>query len=422
MTAEVAILNKQGVALAADSAVTIGGQKIFNSVNKLFALSKHHPVGIMAYNRADIMGVPVETVIKEYRRRKDGDGQALLENYATDFENFLREDESIFNAEARQQDLDDAVGSFFGYLRDRIQDRLLEVAIDWGHPTRDEARPIVREEIDALAANVKRAEPLASKVPVKAGKRLNEEVSDAVEANVHEFRTLFPMSKGTVEKLARAARTQINKKIHFGAYTGIVIAGFGDEEVFPRLRAFEYHFSTVGLHKVMRGQPIDIDDRLTAMIEAFGQADVMTIWMEGRHRLYDNLVAEFIESFSRDQVERLNSANVLPQKYVPVIKGILDNLSTDLLEQLRDSSRELFIDPTLSIVSHMPKKELAQLAEALVNLTSLKRKSSTDLETVGGPTDVAIISKGDGLVWMARKHYFDAKYNPDFFVRTGGDK
>ena len=50
MTAEVAVMNSQAVALAADSAMTINypdGQKIYNSVNKLFMLSKYAPVGIM---------------------------------------------------------------------------------------------------------------------------------------------------------------------------------------------------------------------------------------------------------------------------------------------------------------------------------------------------------------------------------------
>jgi hypothetical protein len=37
------------------------------------------------------------------------------------------------------------------------------------------------------------------------------------------------------------------------------------------------------------------------------------------------------------------------------------------------------------------------------------------LETVGGPIDVAVISKGDGLVWVKRKHYFPAELNQHFF-------
>jgi hypothetical protein len=74
MTAEIAVLNRSAVALAADSAVTIGGgaersPKIFNTVNKLFTLSKYHPVGIMVYGSAQILGVPWETIIKIYRKR-----------------------------------------------------------------------------------------------------------------------------------------------------------------------------------------------------------------------------------------------------------------------------------------------------------------------------------------------------------------
>jgi len=67
MTAEIAIMNKHAIALASDSAVTMSqeaGEKIKTSANKLFALSRYHPVGIMIYGSADIMEVPWETIIK----------------------------------------------------------------------------------------------------------------------------------------------------------------------------------------------------------------------------------------------------------------------------------------------------------------------------------------------------------------------
>lgn len=57
-----------------------------------------------------------------------------------------------------------------------------------------------------------------------------------------------------------------------------------------------------------------------------------------------------------------------------------------------------FINPILSVLSTLPKTELASMAESLVNLTSMKRHISSVSETVGGPIDVALISKGDGLV------------------------
>ena len=61
MTAEIALMNKSAIALAADSAVTIegaGSNKVFNTANKLFTLSKHHPIGIMYYNSTEFGGVP----------------------------------------------------------------------------------------------------------------------------------------------------------------------------------------------------------------------------------------------------------------------------------------------------------------------------------------------------------------------------
>jgi hypothetical protein len=39
-----------------------------------------------------------------------------------------------------------------------------------------------------------------------------------------------------------------------------------------------------------------------------------------------------------------------------------------------------------------------------------------DAETVGGPIDVAVISKGDGFIWIKRKHYFKSELNPQFFA------
>jgi hypothetical protein len=57
---------------------------------------------------------------------------------------------------------------------------------------------------------------------------------------------------------------------------------------------------------------------------------------------------------------------------------------------------------------------MAAMAESLVHITSLRRRISLNAETVGGPIDVALISKGDGLVWIKRKHYFDSELNPAF--------
>lgn len=75
------------------------------------------------------------------------------------------------------------------------------------------------------------------------------------------------------------------------------------------------------------------------------------------------------------------------------------------------------------MISILPKDELAHVAESLLALTSLHRRISRDMETVGGPIDVAVISKGDGFIWLKRKHYFKPELNPQFglnYMRDAG--
>jgi hypothetical protein len=72
MTAEIAILNKSAVALAADSAVTIAAgskeEKIFDTADKLFELSDRDPIGIMIYNVTRFVEIPLQILVKKFRR------------------------------------------------------------------------------------------------------------------------------------------------------------------------------------------------------------------------------------------------------------------------------------------------------------------------------------------------------------------
>ena len=95
MTAEVAAMNKHAIALAADSAVTIPyemGRKIFTSASKIFSLSKYHPVGVMVYGNAAFMGAPWETVIKSYRNQLNRQSFKTIDEYATNFFDFIDKD------------------------------------------------------------------------------------------------------------------------------------------------------------------------------------------------------------------------------------------------------------------------------------------------------------------------------------------
>ena len=76
------------------------------------------------------------------------------------------------------------------------------------------------------------------------------------------------------------------------------------------------------------------------------------------------------------------------------------------------------MNQVLDTISVMPKEEIAAMAEALINMTSLKLRATGEHETVGGHADVALISKGDGFVWVKRKSQISLELNPHLASKT----
>ena len=54
------------------------------------------------------------------------------------------------------------------------------------------------------------------------------------------------------------------------------------------------------------------------------------------------------------------------------------------------------------MLGSLGKQQLAEMAETLIELTSFKRKISMETDSVGGPVDIAIISKYEGDLILLR--------------------
>ena len=97
---------------------------------------------------------------------------------------------------------------------------------------------------------------------------------------------------------------------------------------------------------------------------------------------------------------------------------------TSSVSRLKEQQKINYIEPVVKATAFLNKAELAAMAETLVNLVSFRKQVTMEAETVGGPIDVAVITKGDGLIWIKRKHYFQPELNHHFFsnyFRKGGE-
>lgn len=146
MTAEVAILNREAVAIAADSAITVTrpeGSKIYNTANKLFALSATEPVAVMIYNAISFGPIPWETVVKEYRRGLASQTYDTIEEYASNFIDHLTSLVEHVSAEEQRTRVMQTIGWELSTLRVAVQRAVDRAALDEQTLSEDEIRSLI---------------------------------------------------------------------------------------------------------------------------------------------------------------------------------------------------------------------------------------------------------------------------------------
>ena len=62
-------------------------------------------------------------------------------------------------------------------------------------------------------------------------------------------------------------------------------------------------------------------------------------------------------------------------------------------------------------------EDMVDMAESFISITNLQRHISSSEESVGGPVDVAVITKSEGFVWVKHKQWFQQEMNPQMMER-----
>jgi len=286
-------------------------------------------------------------------------------------------------------------------------------------PNRTTAKAALSDAIADFTEKVRSSGRISSPGINQVRHAVAAEIDGTINEQLGNLGQVFPIITGAMkQRVRRLALEQLFREVDFGGQTGFAIAGFGTLDVFPRLRSFEFYCSALGLHKVVKPDgDQDITDEVTSRIAAFAQGDVVTTFMEGIDPKYKTFLEAFPAAFFEQQKASLLGGANPKAEVAAAVESAGQQFQQALQTELQDFIYRAFVGPTMDVVEVMPKEELAVLAEALVNLTGLKRKASNYRETVGGPTDVAVITKGDGFVWIKRKHYFDPTLNPAFMAQ-----
>lgn len=412
MTAEIAILNRTAVALAADSVVTLAGdgrRKTYDSAEKIFELSKYQPIGLMLYNNAQFLNAPLEVLIRRYREGLSSNKFLHLVQVWPDLEQFL-----LDFTHTREDELDHLRGMVVAELsgiRDMMFNHMLmrrSGRAKKGQETLEEL--VVRRMRDRQAEA--EARPLKS-FPSEATLEAFQAAYGADLDELARASLLHIEVEGDIRDALHAMMyAVIRSTIRSAAFTGIVLAGFGTKDIFPTLYAVEIDGLYFGKFRILDTKLVDIDRRgETAAVVPFAQKDMPERFIFGIDHEFEGAVERLAASLV---------GQVIDQKRRAFAGGLGEKVKATAAEQFReglDRLKKRNAETLNSVVNHLSKKELGEVASHLVELTSRKRRYSNELETVGGPIDVAILTRNEGFVWVRRKHYFDPDINPRYRQR-----
>ena len=426
MTAEVAVMNRQAIALAADSAVTFRdemGQKIFTSASKIFTLSKYQPVGVMVYGSASIMGTPWETVIKAYRDQLNQKVFKTISDYAENFICFLTKEKLLFAGGEEERHVRSSIYSYFALIVKEIDEKLSQIIKSEGEQKTEEVKAIISQIIQSHFDRWKDADFL-SQIPPNFVDTLKEKYGKLMqEAKERFFADISNVSSEQLTEIALSLFMKYPEGMFSSGTSGVVIAGFGTEDIFPVLLSISIDGKVCGFLKWKENEDesTKIDFGNDATIIPFAQREMVATFMTGVDPNYQTAIEKDLQqlfaSYPQALVDGIDKLSRQEKRELQLkLETISNEIFSGYINGLNEHRTRFYVNPIMRVVQMLPKDELAAMAESLINLTSFKRRVSMEEETVGGPIDVAVISKGDGFIWIKRKHYFDRELNQQFFA------
>lgn len=411
MTAIVGILNKHAAAIAADSALTVtsnGSNRIYNTSQKIFPLSDSNPVAIMTYGSAMFMGVPWEVIINLYRKERGDRTFKTMGEYCEDFLDFIRKSDYFSGDENQKWYFLRELRHVYDKLTAAAQARAEDDIAQLEDPSAEQKNAAVR----------KRLMEVLKELP-----ELCREDGKAEELKGCSFRKFEKFTDEFWEEFQKEDDVRIDEDLRdvwhqvmyeyitsefFYKCSGLVFIGYGSKDLFP-----SYH--SIYISGIFNGRLRwcqDDSDRInaedgTALIRPFAQDDVIMTMVKGiAPDFYTKVIEENeaeLAGYRENVIDKLKEAGVSEDVIAKVCEIENDQYVKAYSQHLGEFIDKNYIEGIMDAVDSFNVEDLTNMAGSLISITNLQRHFSSSEESVGGPVEVAVITKADGFRWVKHK-------------------
>lgn len=419
VTSEVLMLNKDAVVIAADSAVTTGRAphpRYSKAANKIFDVCSHGNVALTIYGSADIDRVPWELVAKLFRAADAASPQRpKLVDYLPALISYLQSNPVVFPQSVRGEALERRLFSGAVHVLSEIE---LSHPVFADAAASDQDRQTAWVAGSNLIAGKLAAMPIAT--PLTASDQLAAQAcsvavqSDLATELAGEAKWKWADSL-VLSQLACEALMKVPAE--FLQSTGVVLAGYGQEEIFPSFTHIRVFGLIAGTLFWTQADSYAITHSNEAWIQPFAQSSMIqrftdgfdsTLWHINSHcsgKLIDNVLSDLA-----------GAGAALPT--ASLLQTIKDQRKQEFMKDFEKRNYNENFYPLRRVLNSLSVPEMGHLAESLLVLEALRERVTSPSESIGGPIDVAVVTKAEGLVWLKRKHFFEPELNLRYLNRT----
>lgn len=428
MTAVVGILNMRGVAIAADSAVTRSrrnkGTKCTKNGSKMIRLSNVVPISVMITGNAEFISNPWDIVIRRYRQKRGDIQHPTVEACMHDFFAYIAETDVLWDERLCRHWIRHELKDLFEHIGMHIPTHLKETSEDGSLLRGKSLLKAYKSELKKILRyqQTKGKSPQFEGYTIEQFREYAKPVIDKYFANLHKEKCIRQSEETIIADFQEDVREEVEmvlmedltRRSEYGDGTAmLVFSGYGNEQEYPSLVAAcvnEGFDHRVNYH-VKPEDLICISEECPVAICPFAQDDVVMAILKGLHGSFGKMITSETSKFYFYFAERVFEDKCYEDdnEFLDLLsevqyQDLIDRFGNTMRAQLNKNQREWE-----KMLRYYDLKSMAALAQSLIDLTGLHRILTFEQEAVGGPVDVAVISKNDGFTWLSRKSWYHHK-------------
>jgi len=384
MTAIVGTINKHGVAIAADSAASIGiGGKYMTGVKKIFPLCNvpNRKAVLAVYGNLELIGTPWELIANEFRHKTLQKTFDTLGELVDAFFSFLKSRDYFSTSDEQKANLIFTVRHFF--------DMLIEKA--------NNSETDINDVIYAWRLFIWK--PKLIGLSEKHGKIAVNIAEEEIKKGCERLRETGANIRYSDEEMMEIVKANLYKNT-LPFQTGLIFAGYGEKDMFPRIYAYDTGCvinNTLGkrvntLVNISKAQP--------AAICPFAKAEDARTIING---YASNIFGIAKESITKTDKALINSIAQLAEKennpeLARKIREIdIEPYTKRTILVAKNKMETDFTKPMINSMANLEINDLKNLAESMVTVVAMRCKASQQPDVVDTPVNTVVLTKEDAI-------------------------